>query len=560
MTHPIPNSALDDRLAFVGTSGSGKTYAAGTAVERLLATGARVVIVDPLDVWHGLRLTADGKSASPYNVVIFGGEHGDLPLTEHAGKLIGETVATMAESCIVSLGGLPSKAAERRFMLAFLETLYRKTDPKKTGLYHLIFDEADLWAPQRSTEPMLQSKMEEIVRRGRVKGFIPWLITQRPAVISKDVLSQADGLIAMKLTSSQDRNAVGDWVKGQADEGQWKTIYNDLATMPRGTGIVWLPAHGHLATAQFPAKKTFDSSRTPSRGEKRVAISLKPIDLGSLRTKLSSIEEETKANDPAALKAEIAKLRKELAAKPVPAPAVDPKALAEAEHNGFRHGKAVGKSMGYVDGYNACRQDVVDALPIVMKESPEEYREDMAVISGVPRVPKSAARAVSAPKAAPVVNHQPSGAPSKLPPGERAVLIAAVQYGGVDRDQLSVLTGYKRSSRDAYIARLREKGLVEVSGPTIAPTDAARDALGDDYQPLPTGHALQEYWMARLPEGEKRVLACVIDCYPNEVERTAIDQATGYKRSSRDAYIARLKSRRLVTTDSGGVTAASTLF
>lgn len=49
--HPIPSAALDDRLAFVGTAGSGKTYNAGTAVERLLTSGARVVIPDPLGVW-----------------------------------------------------------------------------------------------------------------------------------------------------------------------------------------------------------------------------------------------------------------------------------------------------------------------------------------------------------------------------------------------------------------------------------------------------------------------------------------------------------------------------
>ena len=28
------------------------------------------------------------------------------------------------------------------------------------------------------------------MRRGRVRGFIPWLIMQRPAVLHKDVLSQ----------------------------------------------------------------------------------------------------------------------------------------------------------------------------------------------------------------------------------------------------------------------------------------------------------------------------------------------------------------------------------
>ena len=62
--HPIADAALDDRLAFVGTSGSGKTYNAGTAVERLLKS-ARVGVIDPLGVWWGLRLLADGKRASP---------------------------------------------------------------------------------------------------------------------------------------------------------------------------------------------------------------------------------------------------------------------------------------------------------------------------------------------------------------------------------------------------------------------------------------------------------------------------------------------------------------
>ena len=60
-----------DRLAYVGTSGSGKTYNAGTSVERLLHGGARAVISDPLGVWWGLRMLADGKAASRFKVVIF---------------------------------------------------------------------------------------------------------------------------------------------------------------------------------------------------------------------------------------------------------------------------------------------------------------------------------------------------------------------------------------------------------------------------------------------------------------------------------------------------------
>jgi DNA helicase HerA-like ATPase len=213
MTLPIRDEALDDRLGFTGTSGAGKTYSAGAVVERVLERRGRVVITDPLGVWWGLRVLADGMTPSPYNVVIFGEPRGDLPITEHAGALIGETVAGMAESCVLDLSHIGTKAAERRFMLAFLTGFYRHAGGEPV---HMVFDEADMWAPQRLMDrdgdaAKLVGMMETIVRRGRVKGFIPWLITQRPAVLSKDVLSQVDGLVAFKdvITGSRCNRGIG---------------------------------------------------------------------------------------------------------------------------------------------------------------------------------------------------------------------------------------------------------------------------------------------------------------------------------------------------------------
>lgn len=98
----LPDSILDDRLAIVGTSGAGKTYAAKGLVERLLSTSARICIVDPLGVWYGLRVEADGK-APAFPVAIFGGRHGDLPISEAAGALIGQAVATTNASCVIDL-------------------------------------------------------------------------------------------------------------------------------------------------------------------------------------------------------------------------------------------------------------------------------------------------------------------------------------------------------------------------------------------------------------------------------------------------------------------------
>jgi len=140
----LPADALDDRIAIVGTAGSGKTYGAKGFVERLLGSGARMVIVDPLGVWWGLRASADG-SAAGYPVVVFGGKHADVPITADIGAALGRLIPSAALACVIDLSELGSNAARRRFMAAFAEALYEANQEP----LHLVLDEADLWAPQR---------------------------------------------------------------------------------------------------------------------------------------------------------------------------------------------------------------------------------------------------------------------------------------------------------------------------------------------------------------------------------------------------------------------------
>ncbi len=284
----LPLSALDERVAIVGTSGSGKTYAAKGLVERLMARGARVCVVDPLGVWWGLRAGADGTAASGYPVVVFGGRHADVALDEGMGAALGHLVGTHPLACVVDVSELGSSAARRVFMTAFSEALYEaNTEP-----LHLVLDEADLWAPQRAQPggQALLGRIEEIVRRGRVRGFVPWLITQRPAVLHKDVLSQADILVSMKLTASQDRDAVGGWIEGQADRAEGKRILAELPRLGQGEGYLWAPSDGVLARVSFPRIHSFDSSRTPQRDE-RVATprTLAAVDLSAITAALAGL-------------------------------------------------------------------------------------------------------------------------------------------------------------------------------------------------------------------------------------------------------------------------------
>ena len=295
----LPAAVLEQRLAIVGTSGSGKTYAAKGLVERLVDRGARVCIVDPLGVWWGLRMAADGTTPASDPVVVFGGRHADIALAPGQGAALGHLVATQALACVVDVSDLGSAAGRRAFVTAFTEALHEgNTQP-----LHLVLDEADLWAPQRVQLDGydLLGRVEEIVRRGRVRGFVPWLITQRPAVLHKDVLSQADVLVSMKLTSSQDRAAVGRWIEGQADRAEGQRILAGLPRLRQGQGWVWAPSDGVLARVAFPPIRTFDSSGAPQRHERPPASGPRPpVDTAALAAMLAGGGVGTEAGTTAA--------------------------------------------------------------------------------------------------------------------------------------------------------------------------------------------------------------------------------------------------------------------
>ncbi len=286
----LPLSALDERLAIVGTSGSGKTYAAKGLVERLICQGARVCVVDPLGVWWGLRAgPGGGASPLPCPVVVFGGLHADVALDAGMGAALGQLIGTHQIACVVDVSDLGSASVRRGFMTAFTEALFAaNTEP-----LHLVLDEADLWAPQRAQPDGydLLQRVEEIVRRGRVRGFVPWLITQRPAVLHKDVLSQADILLSMKLTSSQDREAIGRWIEGQADRAEGRRILAALPQLSQGEGYMWAPSDGVLARLAFPRIRSFDTSRTPQR-DKSVATprTLATLSLSVIAATLGKME------------------------------------------------------------------------------------------------------------------------------------------------------------------------------------------------------------------------------------------------------------------------------
>lgn len=531
--YPIPDAALDDRLAIVGTSGSGKTYAMMTAVERLLERRAKVVMIDPLGVAWGIRLKANGRDPA-FPVVIFGGPRGDIPITEQSGRLIGEAIAGMQESAVVDLSELGSKAAERRFMLGLLEAMYRNTTGEP---FHLIFDEADLWAPQHTREPQLQGLMDNIVRRGRVKGFIPWLITQRPAVISKDILSQVDGLVAMKLTSKHDRDALGAWIEGQADKAQQKGFNAQLATRQRGEGILWIPARGILTPVTFPTKTTFDSSSTPKRGEPRRTADLKPIDIGKLKAAIAAIE-----SDKAKGKT-VGAATQPRGAGPAQQTIVvtqpDPAALRAAEDRGRAAGFQEGRRVGQTEGHKEALRAVQAAVGAIQPSEP--------TLAALPACgpPTSPARPLTT--KAPPASTRPAkvttpavtadGQPISRPM-QRILDVLRWFEGVVDAPPAKETVAYlaEASATSSTFAnnlgRMRTLGLIDYPGPgKVGLTDAGR-AIAAEPDTAMTLADLHRNIKAHLTPAQARILDELIARYPRPMPKTDLADAVGASATS----------------------------
>lgn len=177
----------------------------------------QVLVVDPTGAWYGIRSSADGEQPG-FEFVIFGGEHADVPLEDTAGELVATTIVEQGFSAVLDLS-LFRKAQLQRFMAPFLETLYRLN----RNAMLLVVDEADTVAPQKpfGEEARTLGAMQDVVRRGRIRGIGCVMFTQRPQVLNKDVLTQADMLIAAHVAPQRHGRGkgVGDHARSRRSAG-----------------------------------------------------------------------------------------------------------------------------------------------------------------------------------------------------------------------------------------------------------------------------------------------------------------------------------------------------
>lgn len=285
----------------------GKTYTGAVIAEELYKQRLPWVALDPTGAWWGLRSSSDGNSGGIPCVVI-GGQHADLPLERGAGAFIADLVLDHPGWYVLDVSLLESRSAEREFSTAFAKRLYRrKMQPGMDFPLHLFVDEADLFVPQEKEgrgDLEVLGAFQAIVRRGGLHGLGTTLISQRPALVNKSVLTQLDLLVLLRLVAGNDQDAVDkNYLSRAMGKVQRLEVMGSLASLPVGEGWFFEPGEDLLVRARVRERRTFNSSATPKPGERRVEPKVfAKVDLAELEQQMQDAVQRAREDDPVELR------------------------------------------------------------------------------------------------------------------------------------------------------------------------------------------------------------------------------------------------------------------
>ncbi|MBI3545975.1 MAG: DUF87 domain-containing protein, partial [Gammaproteobacteria bacterium] len=544
----LPLDAVTQTFAIMAKRGVGKTHTASVLAEEMLTQGQPIVVYDPTSAWWGLKSSADGKRPG-FPVVIFGGEHADVPLEETAGEMIATVIVERRLPAILDCG-LMRKGARIRFMTAFCETLYhRNREP-----LHFFIDEAQTVAPQNLKAmpeiARLVGALEDIVLQGRRRGLGVTVISPRPAIVNTSIRSACEVLIAMQIVGPRDRKAIQEWIDVHGDDTEAaKQMITSLSSLKRGEAWIWSPAWLELfVRTKFRARATFDSSATPEVGSRVVAPSkMADIDLAKLGAEIAATVERVKADDPKELRKQIAELQRQLKARPVTAPAkaesIEVPVLKEIDRKWLHHAfNEVRLKLAETRDSNRRVMSVYESMEKDFQNFERGLGRIAQSISGITTEGKRPTALVPGmeqprPPSGSGVTPQPSSTTSEgggngsaantdiTRPQQRILnALASFEAMGVQRVR-RVLTAFysnaspRSSSYTNNLGTLRSRGLiVYLDGDHSSLTDIGRQfaALSDD---VTTNSAIHETWFAKLSRPQADILKKVIEIYPADIDK-----------------------------------------
>jgi hypothetical protein len=403
--------------------------------------------------------------------------------------------------------------------------------------------------------------MEDLVRRGRARGIGITLISQRSAVLNKDVLTQAEVLVSLRVTSPQDRKAVDEWVKLHAnDDEQRDTFLSSLTSLPVGEAWFWSPGWLDVfLRVKVRKRQTFDSSATPKVGERRIEPkAFAEIDLAELAGHIADTIEKAKAEDPKELRRQIADLQKQLRDHRCPEASVERvevPLISDQDRQVLRT---------YIESLDDIARATVTASSNLLELV--QARDSVGV--GWDKGETERAKREDPPQ---VIRRQAQAAASgvgdvQLKAGARRIVEALARHYPMrfTKAQIGTMTGFKITGGtfSTYWGQIKRAGLIDESDGLIGASQAGIDFAGVTPEAPTSTAEILDMWRSKLKRGAREILDVLVDSYPNPLSKESVAVEVGMEPTGGTfgTYIGTLRRNGLIESEDGKLRASDSLF
>jgi len=283
---------LTGRGFITGKSGSGKSNTASVIAENLLDAGFGLLIVDIDGEYYGLK--------EAYEILHVGAdEECDIQVTtEHAEK-IANLALEQNVPIILDISSFLDDDEAETLLTEVSKHLFAKAKKLKQPFLMLV-EEVHEWIPENGSVGEVGKMLIKIGKRGRKHGLGMVGISQRPADVKKDYITQCDWLVWHRLTWNNDTKVVR-----RVLDGEYANAVEDLGD---GEAFLMTDWSESIRRVQFHRKQTFDAGATPGLDDfERPELKSVSDDLVS---ELQAISEEEQQRED-----KIAELREEIEKK-----------------------------------------------------------------------------------------------------------------------------------------------------------------------------------------------------------------------------------------------------
>ncbi|MHB9285870.1 ATP-binding protein [Halobacteriales archaeon Cl-PHB] len=238
---------LTGRGFVTGKSGSGKSNTVNVLVEEILDRNQPLLIVDTDGEYWGLK--------EQYSILHLGnGDQCDVRVTSTDAETIVDLALVEHVPIILDISGfLHSEDAQEIVHRVIRELFHREKTLKEPFL--LIVEEVHEYIPETGGLSDMGEMLIQVAKRGRKHGLGFLGVSQRPASVDKDFITQCDWIVWHRLTWKNDTDVVSTILGNDAAD--------TVEDLNPGEALLMADWNDQTTQVQMRKKATYDAGATP---------------------------------------------------------------------------------------------------------------------------------------------------------------------------------------------------------------------------------------------------------------------------------------------------------